>query len=92
MFKNTNKVTIVTPSYRLDNLPKIKESIDFDYVDEWIIVYDGTKIKTHPLLFQHEENSKIKEYIIPTTTQNATKNQKVPDVLGYVVLQKTTSS
>lgn len=63
IFKNTNKLTIVTPSYRLDNLPDIKKSIDFNFVEEWIIVYDGTKIKTHPKLFEHAENGKIKEYI-----------------------------
>lgn len=53
-------MTIITPCYRLNNLNKIKESIDFNYVDEWIIVYDGTKIDTLPNIFQHE---KIKEYI-----------------------------
>ena len=49
-------MTIITPCYRLNNLNKIKESIDFNYVDEWIIVYDGTKIDTLPNIFQREEN------------------------------------
>ena len=41
------KITIITPSYRIDNLNKIKkESINFVYVDEWIIVYDGKKKQT----------------------------------------------
>lgn len=61
IFKSNNKITIITPSYRLDNLHRIKESINFDYVDEWIIVYDGSKIRENPLLFQ--DNNKIKEYI-----------------------------
>jgi hypothetical protein len=55
-----NKITIITPSYRVDNLPKLKESINFDYVDEWIIVYDGTKIKQNPELFR---DPKIKEFV-----------------------------
>ena len=55
------KITIITPSYRIDNLYKIKESINFEYVHEWIIVYDGSKIITNPYLFK--EDNKIKEYI-----------------------------
>ena len=58
------KITIITPSIRLDNLKKIKKSINFEYVNEWIIVYDGNKIFTNPYLFTNEENSdKISEYI-----------------------------
>jgi hypothetical protein len=60
IFKNTNKITIITPSYRTNNLLKIKESINFDYVEEWIIVYDGSKLTDNPNLF---EDSKIKEYV-----------------------------
>jgi len=66
IFKNTNKLTIITPSYRTCNLVEIKKSIDFDYVDEWIIVYDGSKITDNPNLFaseEGEENNKIKEYV-----------------------------
>ena len=54
------KMTIITPSYRTVNLHKLKESINFDYVDQWIIVYDGSKIKENPTLFNHE---KIDEYV-----------------------------
>ena len=39
-----SKITIITPSYRINNLYKIKESINFEYVHEWIIVYDGSKL------------------------------------------------
>lgn len=58
---NTNKLTLITPSYRTDNLSKIKESIKFDYIDEWIIVYDGSKITENPNLFK--DFPKIKEYV-----------------------------
>jgi predicted O-methyltransferase YrrM len=61
IFKKKNKITIITPSYRVNNLLEIKKSINFDYVDEWIIVYDGTKIMNNPNLF--ENNEKIKEYV-----------------------------
>ncbi len=63
IFKNNNKLTIITPSYRFNNLIEIKKSIDFEYIDEWIIVYDGSKISENPKLFENQENNKIKEYV-----------------------------
>ena len=50
---------MVTPSYRIDNLNFF--SINFKYIDEWIIVYDGNRIETNPYIFK--ENETIKEYI-----------------------------
>lgn len=75
IFKNNNKITIITPSYRLYNLNRLKESINFDYVDEWIIVYDGGKITTNPELFKN--NDKIKEFVFydnRSTAGNAQRN------------------
>ena len=63
IFKNTNKLTIITPSYRVNNLLEIKKSLNFEYIDEWIIVYDGSKIVDNPNLFENQENNKIKEYV-----------------------------
>ena len=63
IFKNTNKLTLITPSCRPNNLLEVKNSINFDYVEEWIIVYDGSKIVDNPKLFENKENNKIKEYI-----------------------------
>ncbi len=63
IFQNKRKITIITPSMRPGNLIAVKNSINFDYVDEWIIVYDGSKILENPHLFTDEENGKIKEYI-----------------------------
>ena len=63
IFKNTNKLTIITPSCRINNLLEIKKSINFKYVEEWIIVYDGSKIIDNPNLFKNQENNKIKEYV-----------------------------
>ena len=54
------KITIITPCIRPANLLKIKESINFDYVDEWIIVYDGKKISENPKLFTSD---KIHEHV-----------------------------
>lgn len=63
IFKNKKKITIITPSIRPLNLQKVKESIDFNYVNEWIIVYDGKKILENPNQFEDEGNPKIKEYV-----------------------------
>ena len=63
IFSNQHKMTIITPSIRPNNLMSIKNSINFDYVDEWIIVYDGSKIQENPNVFGNENNDKIKEYI-----------------------------
>jgi hypothetical protein len=64
IFYNTNKITIITPSYRIDNIYKLKQSIDFNYLHEWIIVYDGNKIPENPNLFLNDnEENKIKEYV-----------------------------
>lgn len=61
IFSNNNKLTIITPCYRLNNILNLYDSINFDYVDEWIIVYDQSKIKENPNLFENDE--KIKEYL-----------------------------
>jgi hypothetical protein len=55
------KLTIITPCIRPENLIKIQNSINFDYVNEWIIVYDGNHISSLPNTI--DKNSKIKEYI-----------------------------
>ena len=47
-----NKLTIITPSHRIDNSTKIKQFIKFDYIHEWIIVYDGNKIELNPYILR----------------------------------------
>lgn len=76
IFKNTNKLTIITPSYRVNNLLEIKKSINFEYIDEWIIVYDGNKIMDNPKIFENQENNKIKEYVFqcPGISGNPQRN------------------
>ena len=58
-----NKFTIITPSYRANNLLEIRISIHFESVDEWIIVYDGNKIESNPHVFQ-EKVTKLKNMYI----------------------------
>jgi glycosyltransferase involved in cell wall biosynthesis len=76
------KITIITPSIRPHNLLKIKESINFDYVNEWIIVYDETKIKENPNIFSNEKNDKIKEYVYkgPGRSGNPQRNYAIDNI------------
>ena len=80
IFRNENKITIITPSYRVNNLMNLKKSIDFNYVEEWIIVYDGSKIKESPNLFLGEE--RIKEYVYegPGRSGNPQRNYALTKV------------
>jgi len=63
----TYKMTIITPCYKIgEHLKRLKESIDFKYVDEWIIIYD-CKIKN--LVLSFKESLKIKEMAITKITE-----------------------
>jgi hypothetical protein len=59
-------ITVITPCVRPDNLKFLKESIDFNRVCEWIIVYDGLKLPDQQPLFK--DNEKISEYIYSDST------------------------
>jgi predicted O-methyltransferase YrrM len=64
IFTNNNKITIITPSYRVQNMEKLKASINFNYVNEWLIVYDGNHIKENPNIFENNnEQNKIREFV-----------------------------
>jgi len=52
-------LSIITSCANQETLAKLYESIDFDKVHQWIIVYDTTKIKTYPRIYT--ENPKILE-------------------------------
>lgn len=52
-------ISIITPSCRQENLQKLHDSIEFDKIDKWIIVYDTSKNRTYKKLFTN--NSKILE-------------------------------
>jgi len=59
--KNHEKImiTVITPCSRPHNLLKLKDSLNFDYICEWIIVYDISKVQCD---LQFEEFDKISEY------------------------------
>jgi hypothetical protein len=46
-------LTIITPSCRQLLLHKIKESIEFEKIDRWIIVYDTSKNRSYNKIFNH---------------------------------------
>ena len=45
-------ISIITPCSRPENLQKIYNSIQFDKIHKWIIVYDTTKGKTYKKSFE----------------------------------------
>ena len=64
IFKNNKKITIITPSIRPNNLLEIKKTLNFNFINEWIIVYDESKISKNPNLFINDlDNNKISEYL-----------------------------
>lgn len=87
IFKSNKRMTIITPSMRPENLYKVKDSIDFNYVDEWIIVYDGSKVSENPYLFTDEGNIKIKEYI--HTSEGISGNPQRNYALDHIQNQDT---
>jgi len=58
-------LTIITPCCRPANLKKLYDTIRFEFVDEWIIVYDGKHVKENPRMFS--SNPKVSEYIYEGT-------------------------
>lgn len=58
------RVVLITPSIRPKNLIKIRDSIKFEYINKWIIVYDGSKIAENPKLFANDcFSDKIEEHV-----------------------------
>jgi len=51
------KLTIITPCSRPENIKFIE--LNFDYIEEWIIVYDGKSVQD----FEKINNPKVKQYI-----------------------------
>ncbi len=45
------RLYLITPSIRINNLLKIKKTIDFDKIKKWIIVYDTNVIKKKKKFF-----------------------------------------
>ena len=75
------KITIITPSIRPENLCKVKESILFDYVHEWFIVYDGKAIRENPHLFQGEDKITELVYYDPNSISGNGQRNHALDIL-----------
>jgi len=57
------KITIITSCTKPENLPKLYESIDFEHVDKWIIVYDTSQGKQYN--WQYKKDTRILEAECP---------------------------
>lgn len=53
---------LITPCSRIDNLIKLKKSIDFNQIKKWIIVYDSKVIKDKKKLFSKHKS--INEFFL----------------------------
>ena len=79
-------ITVITPCYRQENLEVIYKSLNFDYICEWIIVYD-TKCRTFEKMFENE--CSISEYFHTSDgiSGNPQRNyglSKVKNKYGYI--------
>jgi predicted nucleic acid-binding Zn finger protein len=75
------KISIITPCIRPENLLRVKESIPFEFVHEWIIVYDESQV-SNPHLFRDD---KIKEYSFKDNNSkhgNAQRNYGLDHLTG----------
>lgn len=80
------KVTIITPCIRPENLDIILKTIDFSVIQEWIIVYDGKKITENPLKYQgHPQIHEVVHYDPASNSGNSQRNY------GISVLYDNTS-
>lgn len=90
IFKKQHKVTLLTGCSHPEKLMKLRKRINFEFIHEWIIVYDGSIHVENPKQFEYDiHNKKIKEYIINGTGSvgNAQKNyafEKIKDRDTYV--------
>jgi hypothetical protein len=50
------KITIITPCCRPEHLPKIYESLNFEYIHKWIIVYDSSKGREYERRYAEHKN------------------------------------
>jgi hypothetical protein len=81
MFNHKPKITLITPSCRPSNLSHIKNSIEFDKIDKWIIVYDANKV---PETKQFND-VQIEEYTItgPGISGNPQRNYALDTLTNY---------
>ena len=54
------QITIITPCSRPENIKRLKETLNFNYILEWIIVYDSSKVSK----IENFNDPKIKEFLI----------------------------
>jgi hypothetical protein len=66
-----NKITIITPCIRPENLKTIKNSLDFNCIHEWIIVYDNVSLQKN---FDHEQISEYNYTCLEGRSGNPQRN------------------
>lgn len=87
---DTPRLHIITPSCRPQNLPAVKDSLRFEHVKQWTIVYDGARVPPS-MSHQFPRDGKIREYIhsSPGISGNPQRNFAL-DQLGDIAQAKGT--
>ena len=67
-------LTIITPCCRQANIPKLYDSIMFDKIHQWIIVYDTTKDRTYEKIYADEPKIMEVECADPGCSGNSQRN------------------
>lgn len=56
-YYDSNNISIITPCSRPQNLKQIYNSIKFDKIDKWYIIYDTSKCRTYDFQFELDNNT-----------------------------------
>jgi hypothetical protein len=80
-------LTLITPSCRPGNLPKVFDTIHFDKIDEWIIVHDTTKTNgVFKPVFSHPKITELGHVSPPgTCSGNSQRNVALSRVKSGMV-------
>ena len=68
------KLSIITPCSRPENLATMVDSMNFEYIDKWIIVYDTSRDRTYTKQFTNHSKILELECSDPGVTGNPQRN------------------
>lgn len=80
----TTMLTLITPCSRPENLPAMRNSINFDLIDRWIIVHDTTKSRgVYSPLFDHPKILELGHVSPRGTCSGNSQRNKALDLVRY---------
>jgi hypothetical protein len=82
-FQSHQKLTVITPSVRPENIYRLYQTLQMEYVHKWYIVYDGSRIAENPLLFLNS-HPQITEIVYTATETSACGNAQRNHILDII--------